>query len=175
MSVNGTRSHFGCLPSVHLPGGGTSLRAMVWGECACSRIWMESRVSRQLWFLELFLRISPLPSESTAAGSGIWGPQLWASRLLACSILYVEPCLQDLLPRPLEPVHFPFCLGPLFLPTVETTAMVAVALGTGALCLLVCCLLALRGAGAGLQVLSDPSWSGPLSSKLCFASPTVEP
>lgn len=56
--------------------GGTSLRAKVWGEFACSRIWMESRVSLQLWFLELFLLIFPLPSESTAVGSGIWGPQL---------------------------------------------------------------------------------------------------
>lgn len=33
--------------------GGTPLRAKVWGEFACSRIWMESRVSLQLWFFEL--------------------------------------------------------------------------------------------------------------------------
>lgn len=45
--------------------GGGSPRANVWGELACSRIWMKSRASFQLWFSGLdpmaFLTCFPSP------------------------------------------------------------------------------------------------------------------
>lgn len=57
-------------------------------------------------------------------------------------MLYMETCLQGLLPSPLEPVHFPFYLGPLFQLTMETMLRMVEALDIGAVCLFAHCLLA---------------------------------
>lgn len=57
-------------------------------------------------------------------------------------MLYMETCLQGLLPSPLEPVHFPFYLGPLFQLTMETMLRMVEALDIGAFCLFAHCLLA---------------------------------
>ena len=61
-----------------------------------------------------FLTHFPSLQSLTAVGSGIWGPRLWASWLLARSKLYVEDYLQSLLPGYLELVQLPFNPWPLF-------------------------------------------------------------